>query len=127
MMVEVVQIRMMFLNPIQFGHNGNPHGGVLRLCESHGSQPPHGITSTLTLNTSRLHCTLKIITNSAGGVVELGRGRASPATPKFQYQHCVGRNEQMECPWLALEVLRELDEANACYFALTLHSPRLLY
>ena len=33
----------------------------------------------------------------------------------------------MECPWLALEVLRELHEANARYFALTLHSPRSRY
>ena len=30
----------------------------------------------------------------------------------------------MECPWLALEVLRELEDAGAHYFALTLLSPR---
>ena len=32
-------------------------------------------------------------------------------------------NLEMADPWLAMEVLTELDEANARYFALTLHSP----
>jgi hypothetical protein len=44
----------------------------------------------------------------------------TPATSSSKHR----TNREMADPWLALEVLRELDEAKARYFALTLHSPQ---
>ena len=90
MMVEVAQIRMMSRHSNRFDHNGNPHGLVDRPRGGHGLQVhPWNHEHSHCVITSRSHCPLKLVPHSAGGVVEFGQGRASPAKVKFLDQRAV--------------------------------------
>ena len=51
----------------------------------------------------------------------LGRGVVLTGNTLSMSTSTQRRNLHMADPWMALDVLRELDEANATYFALTLH------
>ena len=71
-----------------------------------------------------VHCgsrAVLVTTSKSGG------GQASPGTHRGFGNSKQRTDSHMANCWLAMDVLRKLDEANARYFALTLHSPSLLY